>query len=221
MSQKKNSPSGKTDLAEKSATDPSALEEENAHAAFQDPLKDKVIDAALECAANRGWNECRIRDIVERAGVRLQDFYTRFDDKSGILCAYGRRLDLRVVANMGPVDADMPVRDQLFDLLMERFDVLQDDREAVTSILHAMRLDPKQALISLPHLGRSMSWMLESAGISTQGARGALRVLGLTGVYLSALRVWLEDDSQDMGKTMATLDKSLNRADSLASSMRL
>ena len=61
--------------------------------------------------------------------------------------------------------------------------------------------------------------MLEAAGISSVGLAGSLRIKGLALVYLNALRVWLEDDSPDMARTMAAVDKGLRRAEQLARSL--
>jgi hypothetical protein len=101
-------------------------------------------------------------------------------------------------------------------MLMERFERLNKDRAAVVSILGSFKDDPKQMVISLPHLGRSMTWILEAAGIETLGWRGALRVAGLSVVYLYVLRVWTGDDTPDMPKTMAALDRALARVESWA-----
>jgi hypothetical protein len=68
-----------------------------------------------------------------------------------------------------------------------------------------------------PHLFKTVALMLEIAGISASGPFGRLKTKGLAAVYLSVLRVWLQDDSPDMAKTMAVLDRSLRRAESLAS----
>jgi hypothetical protein len=58
-----------------------------------------------------------------------------------------------------------------------------------------------------------MSWMLEAAGLSTAGLRGRLRVRALAVLYLSVLRVFLRDDSEDLAKTMAALDRRLRQAE--------
>ncbi|MEC7576790.1 MAG: TetR family transcriptional regulator, partial [Pseudomonadota bacterium] len=76
--------------------------------------------------------------------------------------------------------------------------------------------DPKQAVISCPHLCRSMSWMLEAAGIEVGGIKGAMKVAGLTALYIKTLRVWRSDESVDMAKVMAALDKDLGRVEGLA-----
>ena len=187
----------------------------------QVPLKERAVAAALDLASRMGWEMVTMTDIADKAHTSLADLSEIFDDKTDILAAYGRRIDKTVLERAGGADPSMPERDRLFDLLMERFDVLNENREAVLSILKSFTSDPKQAVISLPHLGRSMAWMLEAAGIETSGVKGAARVTGLAFVYLNTLRHWSRDDSADLSKTMAALDKSLSRAERWANSFML
>ncbi len=124
-------------------------------------------------------------------------------------------VDRCMLAHAGKDDSGSP-RDRLFDLIMERFDILNEDREGLVAVLDGLKTDPKQLVLSLPHLGRSMSWILEAAGVSTFGWQGGLRIIGLTGLYLKTLRHWMDDESEDMSVTMAALDKNLERAERLA-----
>ncbi|MCB1532633.1 MAG: helix-turn-helix transcriptional regulator [Alphaproteobacteria bacterium] len=177
--------------------------------------KQKLIEIALKMAAARGWDQLSLRDLAQEAQIDLAQLHDYFEDKSDILTALGRRIDRQVLENIGEPDFEMNARDRLFDVMMERFDILNEYREGLVAILGSFKLDPKQAVISMPHLCRSMTWMLEAAGVETTGLRGALKVTGLTGVYLNVLRTWQKDDTPDMGKTMAALDKDLSRAEQL------
>ena len=112
------------------------------------------------------------------------------------------------------LDESLTVRDKLFELIMARFDVIEDNRDGVLSILNSMKLDPKTVLYSLPHLCRSMAWVLEGVGENTSGIKGTAKIIGLTGVYLKTLRAWINEESADMSKTMASLDKGLAQAES-------
>ncbi|MGE4312647.1 MAG: TetR family transcriptional regulator [Pseudobdellovibrionaceae bacterium] len=183
-----------------------------------DPLHEKqaVIRAMLSLCASIGWQGLTLTDIAEEAEIPLSRLSVYFDDKNDILIGYGRMIDKRMLEEAGEGDASLSVRDRLFDLMMERFDILNEDRTAVLSILDAIRYDPKQALYSLPHLTRSVTWMLEAAGEDTNGVKGALKVAGLSGVYTHVLRAWMKDESPDMSATMASLDKALSRVESLA-----
>jgi len=125
-------------------------------------------------------------------------------------------IDRRVLESFEDIGGEASTRDRLFDVLMERFDILNDYRDGVVAVLHSFRFDPKDAVISAPHLCRSMAWMLEASGVETNGIKGGAKIVGITGVYLKVLKVWKDDTSPDLGKTMAALDKHLEQAERLA-----
>lgn len=183
-------------------------------------MRQTIIERAMVLAGQLGWQHVTMADIAQESGCTLADIHERFIDKGDIVAAYERQVTQRVLA--GAVsDLSADPRDTLFDLLMDRFEVLNEQRPALLSILAAYRFDPKESLLALPHLGRSMAWMLEAAGQETGGWRGAARIAGLTAVYLAGVRAWMEDDSADLSKTMAALDKNLARAEQWAGRISL
>jgi hypothetical protein len=115
-------------------------------------------------------------------------------------------------------EEDTP-RDRLFDVLMRRFDALGPYKPGVAAVLSDLSRDPPSAACSAPQLMRSMTWMLEAAGIASHGIAGCLRVQGLALLWLATLRVWLGDDSPDLARTMAALDARLRRAEQCATAM--
>jgi len=80
-----------------------------------------------------------------------------------------------------------------------------------------MPFDPLRTISLVPGFLNSMAWTLESAGISTSGIAGKIRTKGIAAIYLGALGVWIRDDSPDMTKTMAFLDRRLKQAVQMAS----
>lgn len=176
-------------------------------------IKDKIIDSVLEMAAMRDWPNVTLADIAMGADVGLDTVSELFECREDILDAYARRVDKAVLAAFPQGVDGEDARARLFDCLMERFDRLNDDRAAVKSILQSFATDPKQALSGFPSLGRSMTWTLEACGIETSGFKGLARVAGLMGVFMWALRAWRDDDAVDMPKTMAALDRALERVD--------
>lgn len=181
--------------------------------------REKAIKSALFLAARDGWARVSMHDIAAHAKIPLPDLHAEFDDKTALLVAYGRMIDKKVLDCVSTSHGSSSHRDRLFDVLMERFDVLNEDRDALLSILESFKCDPRQALTGLPHLGRSMAHMLDAAGIDTSGLQGGAHVAALTVVYLATVRTWMDDDSPDMAKTMAALDKNLGRAEQCATMM--
>lgn len=183
----------------------------------KDDTQEKIIKAALSAAAFQGWEITTLRDIAEEAGMSLAALHEHALDKTDILVMLGRKIDGQVLASAADQSSEDSGHDRLFDVLMERFEILNEYRDGLTAILRSFRLDPKQAVISLPHLCRSLVWMMEAAGIDCTGIGGALKVAGVTAVYLKVLNTWLDDDSADLAATMAALDKDLGRAEKAAS----
>lgn len=171
----------------------------------------RAMDAAMTMAEERPWASVSLFDIAEEAGLTLADIYPVFSSKAAILTGIGEDVD-KAVLEAGPPEGDNP-RDKLFEMLMRRFDALRSDRKAVRSMVRSALGDPLALARLGPELARSMAWMLEAAGVKSSGPMGCLMVKGLVVAQLIAMRVWLDDDTEDLSKTMAALDKNLGRAD--------
>jgi len=187
----------------------------NGAAEVAPPPQDRMVDAALTLAAERPWHEISLREIAEASGLPLAEAYRCGASKQAILEAFLRRTDAAVLSEGAMEEDEGSARDRVFDILMRRFDALQPYRKALASILLAQTRDPVTALASLAALQRSMTWMLEAAGLEVDGLRGLARTRGLTILYLATLRTWLRDESLDLAKTMAALDGYLRRLEAV------
>lgn len=173
---------------------------------------ERLVDAALKLASERPWPRITLGEIAAEAGLSLAELHEAAPSKSHVVGAFLRRIDAAVLAGPAP-DASESARDRLFDVLMRRFDALKPHKAAVSSIVDGLSRDPVQALCGWPSLLRSMSWMLEAAGLDASGIRGAIRAKGLALVWLTGLRTFLTDESDDLSATMAALDRALKRAE--------
>ena len=174
-----------------------------------------IIESALTLAASRGWSRVGLGDIAEAAEVSLAELRAAFSSKSAIVAAYAAAIDREVLAARDSEVAGRPATERLFDVLMKRFDLLNAHKEGVGAIMRSCPSDPEAILCGPLTLRRSMRWMLEAADLSSAGLQGGLRVKALSALYLSMLPVWLRDDSEDMARTMAVLDRRLRRLDRL------
>jgi AcrR family transcriptional regulator len=170
----------------------------------------RILAAALDCATRKSWGDVTLLDIGEAAKLPLADLRKEFESKTDIVAALVRAIDDEVLKRAPRRTDDQSARDALFDIVMTRFDVLGPYKPALKSI-HAS--GPADLALARPLLA-SMHWMLEAAGINTDGAAGGVRVTGLAAVYASVFRTWLEDDDPGHARTMAALDRRLRRGES-------
>jgi AcrR family transcriptional regulator len=185
-------------------------------------IGDRIIDATLELIVVHGWSPLPLSQIARSTGLSLEDLYATFPSKAAILSAYFRRVDTMMASAIAPEgEPDATARDRVFEVVMARFDALAPQKEAVRTIVRDLRCDPAASLCAAPTLRRSVRWMLECADLSSTGIKGLLRVNGLAVIYLRAFGVWLRDDSDDMAKTMASLDNQLARAENFIRRSRL
>jgi AcrR family transcriptional regulator len=172
-----------------------------------------LVGAAMATAGEKGWRAVTVARAAERAGLDLGRARARFPGKLAVLLRLGVIADQSALAGAGTAG---PVRDRLFDMIMQRLDVFQTHREGMQALFRALPADPALALLLLAATRRSMAWLLDAAGVSTAGLPGALRVRGLTVVWLAAVRAWARDDSADLAATMRAVDDALQRAERAA-----
>lgn len=180
--------------------------------------KAEFFGAVMALAAAAGWRGLSLAEIADAAGLSLAELQETWGGKARILGAFADHIDAQVLA--GPTDEDSSPRDRLFDILMRRFDALTPYRDGLAVILREGGGGGICAAIcGGRRLLRSMAWMLEAAGIGSGGIAGRVRTKGLAAVYLGAFMTWLRDDTEDMSRTMAALDRNLAQAERLANSL--
>jgi len=172
-----------------------------------------LVTAAFRVAGEEGWSQVNVAKAARAGGLSVAEARARFPSRAAILLRFGRLADQAALLD---VPDEGPVRDRLFDLLMRRFDVMQTNRAGVKALLRALPTDPPTALLLACATRRSMRWMLQGAGVTATGARGALQVRGLLMVWLWAVRAWQRDESEDLSGTMVAVDAALNRAERAA-----
>ena len=176
-------------------------------------LREEIIDALMGLAAGQPWDTISLSDVADRAGVSLAQFRDAFPSKGAILGAFSRRIDKIVMDATSDDLAEESDKDRLFDVLMRRFDAMAPYKKALININKWAMHEPA----ALPNLNQlalnSLRFMLEAAGLNSEGPLGALKLQGLALSWTHVFHIWLTDDTADLAPTMAALDKGLTRGE--------
>ena len=179
--------------------------------------RDRALDAFLLLIGERGLGGVTLADVAQKAGLGLAELYGHFPDKVSLASAFMARVDAAVLAGT-PVstDPEETARDRLFDVMMRRYDALKPYRAVLRAFRQAMTGDPLTALALSVPLRRSMACMLEAAALSADGLSGAARQNGLIAIHYTVSGVFDRDETADLSKTMAALDRRLKTAEKWA-----
>jgi len=185
------------------------------------PIDHTLATTALRLVAARGWEAVTVEAIAKAAKMPLAKIKARCADRKDLLPLLVNFITAESCAALGKPDKKSPPRDRLFEGLMARFDVLQTHRSAIQSIVHAVRRDRSAALLLAKAQLAAMKQTLAFAALDEGRKCAVLKPFVLYGVYLSVLRVWLIDETLDMSKTMAALDRILRYLDRAAILLRI
>jgi AcrR family transcriptional regulator len=172
--------------------------------------REKIIAALMALLAERRFEEISLNDIAARAGVTLLTIRQEFSGKVAILAGHAKDLDRKVLAGGTADMAEESPRERLFDVLMRRLEAMAGERAAIRSLLRSAMFDPPLALALNSIAVRSQQWMLAAAGVDAAGPSGMVRAQGLALLFARVLRTFVDDDD-DNARTMAALDRELDR----------
>ena len=166
--------------------------------------------AALRLAGETPWTDLTLSAIAAEAGLTLDAFYgvTR-DDLANAFDAYFDR----AMSADGPAGGASP-RERLFDVIMLRFEAMEEHRAGALSLMRDRDRSPRLLLRLPQHRVDSAHWALASAGLDDDsGAPLGLKMAAIALVISQTERAWRKDKDGDFAHTMAALDKSLRAAE--------
>ncbi|MGL4426751.1 MAG: hypothetical protein ACRCUQ_03245 [Alphaproteobacteria bacterium] len=175
---------------------------------FEDPTEGAIFEAGLACAAQEGWETFSFEHVAQRAEVSLHVVKALFPSKEVFLSRFLVYVDEKA-RNQVCLEGLESLKDQIFELILARLEVLAPYKTWCKEIYEASLRDPSLACaVSRKVLG----YVKFMAEVSFRDAPACTQTLGmplLLGLYLLGFRQWLQDESPDSPATLAFLDNAL------------
>jgi len=166
-----------------------------------------IADAALALAGKHGWDRLSMKDVAKKAKVKQAVAEKQFSDGWDILQWVLKRLekdtDDAVKGHLGD-----SWRDNLMEILMLRFELAQQHRDAYAAIGPSVLREPPVVRRFAKDFCKTLERMLDTSGVPRKKLQ-PLIVAGFGAVYLSLVDTWLKDKTPDLSKTMAAIDQRL------------
>ena len=168
---------------------------------------EKGVRAALKCAETEKWSSLSLANIADEAGLGLKDFHG-VADKEDLTSAVEPFFDAAM--SEGSFDKDETARTRLFDVIMMRFEAMEDVRDGAMSYLRWRDRSFDGLALRLKARAATSKWALASSGLdgASKLPRG-VQLTALAWAIAQAERAWREETSPDLSRTMAALDAEL------------
>ena len=169
----------------------------------------KIAQVTLKILSKKSWNYLSISEVKQKSKIKIFD--NEIKNKHVLLRNINAYFDHVLSLDVGGIEQSNR-KDMIFEVMMMRFDILQNNRKALHSIFNSFKNKPQELIFLLPYLLNSMILMANYANISVRGLRGQLLLKGILIIYCSTFLIWLQDDSASLDKTMTSLDSNLDKA---------
>lgn len=177
----------------------------------------RILDATLALAEEKGWASVRLRNVAERLDMPLDAVLAHYRDLDAVADAWLRR-GWQAMLQPTPEDfPDWPPPRRIELIVMRWFDALAPHRR-VTGEMIAGKFwyaHPHHWVPAVFNLSRTILWVREAARLDATGRQRQMEEVGLTGLFLATLAVWLRDDSENQQRTRRFLERRLAGADRL------
>lgn len=175
-----------------------------------------LLKTAFAVIEEHGWRGFSLTEVARRADVPLARVYAELPTRNAVLTALGRRLDETMLAIEPSELDDLSPRERVFELIMRRLDAMAPFKAGLRVLGREAGLELDVLGCGCGNVGRAVGWLVDASGARLGCVRraGAVPVLAL--VYARVVNVWLQDDTADLSRTLAELDKRLQQAESVA-----
>lgn len=184
--------------------------------------EDKLLDICVHDIEAKGWKHFSFTRVAETTKTPVSKLYDRFQCRSQVPQEVIKRVNHGMLEELeGEAFEEATAREVIFEILLTRLEVATPYKNFIRVLWKEWPADVLSALMVASQGVGSMGWVLDRAGLNTTGIGGLLRLQGLIGLYLWTVKEWLNDETEDMSKTMATLDQGLERVERIAKSLNL
>ena len=175
-----------------------------------DPTAVTILNAALMHVPFDGWSDAALAAGAADAGVE-QHLVSALFPRGAIdaIALHSRLADTEMAAAFNALpEAPQKIHLAIRALVLLRLELANQNKDAVRRALTMLAL-PAHAKLSAELLYETVDAMWRAAGNTDTGFSFYTRRATLAAVYSATLLAWLADNSGDMGKTVAFLDRRL------------
>ena len=179
--------------------------------------KFNLIKSSFKIIEESGWKSFSFQKLSYSEKVPIDEIKKFFKSEINILDEFSKMIDIKVEKNFDYEElGNTSVKDNLFELIMLRLELMQPYRNALKSIKSNFRSDPLIAKSVAKNVMNSLDFYLELTKAFNDSFLDIFKKKSIFLIYSYIFNIWLEDNSEELSKTMSELDKLLTFSEKIA-----
>lgn len=179
-----------------------------------DPLERRIVDAAVARGRAEGWDRVRLSALSRDLNVPVSEVLGAYRDLDAVADAWFARATA-AMADAGVRAARHPPKKRIETAMLAWFDALAPQRRVSAQMLRT-KMYPAHPHHWVPmafSLSRTIQLLRDVTGLEGMGRRRQIEEIGLSALFVAALGVWCNDESDGQKKTRTFIARWLAAAD--------
>ncbi len=179
--------------------------------------KFKLVKSSFNIIEKSGWKSFSLQKLSYAEKIPINEIKIFFKSEITILDGFSKMIDIKVEKSFDYEElTNTSVKDNLFELIMLRLEYMQPYRNALKSIKSSFKSDPLVAKSVAKNVMNSLDFYLELTNAYNDSFLDIFKKKSIFLIYSYIFMIWLEDDSDELSKTMSELDKLLTFSEKIA-----
>ena len=179
--------------------------------------KFNLVKSSFNIIEKSGWKSFSLQKLSYAEKIPINEIKIFFKSEITILDEFSKMIDIKVEKSFDYEElTKTSVKDNLFELIMLRLEFMQPYRNALKSIKESFKSDPLVAKSVAKNVMNSLDFYLELTNAFNDSFLDIFKKKSIFLIYSYIFMIWLEDDSDELSKTMSELDKLLTFSEKIA-----
>ena len=179
--------------------------------------KFNLVKSSFNLIEKSGWKSFSLQILSETEKIPINEIKIFFKSEITILDEFSKMIDIKVEKSFDYEElTNTSVKDNLFELIMLRLEFMQPYRNALKSIKSSFKSDPLVAKSVAKNVMNSLDFYLELTNAYNDSFLDIFKKKSIFLIYSYIFMIWLEDDSDELSKTMSELDRLLTFSEKIA-----
>ena len=179
--------------------------------------KFNLVKSSFNIIEKSGWKSFSLQKLSYAEKIPINEIKIFFKSEITILDEFSKMIDIKVEKSFDYEElTNTSVKDNLFELIMLRLEFMQPYRNALKSIKSSFKSDPLVAKSVAKNVMNSLDFYLELTNAFNDSFLDIFKKKSIFLIYSYIFMIWLEDDSDELSKTMSELDKLLTFSEKIA-----